>query len=214
LFAPFNPGGTGRRFACLGGSLAGHLLLLGWFLQGPAPIFIAPASVMQGEGGHSVARLYFGGATGVTQEGPAPSLVLPKPPKKRGLHAMQPPPHKKNLGKEITEQARTDEKLGGSPFGSLSYGPLFGPEIRPALPQTSPDPVVGADLLNGMVGDEIVEITIDVDGTIIAMKILQSMGPAVDQRVLAALEQWHFSPASRNGVPIPSKQDVHYHFPR
>ena len=44
--------------------------------------------------------------------------------------------------------------------------------------------------------------------------VLQSLGPAVDERVLAALEKWHFTPASKNGVPIPSKQDVYYHFPR
>ena len=38
--------------------------------------------------------------------------------------------------------------------------------------------------------------------------------PAVDAKVLAALEKWQFTPASKNGVPIPSKQDVYYHFPR
>jgi hypothetical protein len=44
--------------------------------------------------------------------------------------------------------------------------------------------------------------------------VIQSLGPAVDQKVLAALENWRFTPASKNGVPIPSKQDVYYHFPR
>ena len=38
--------------------------------------------------------------------------------------------------------------------------------------------------------------------------VLQSLGPAIDQKVLAALENWRFTPASKNGVPIPSKQDV------
>jgi hypothetical protein len=44
--------------------------------------------------------------------------------------------------------------------------------------------------------------------------VLQSLGPTVDQKVLAALENWRFTPASKNGVPISSKQDVYYHFPR
>ena len=39
-----------------------------------------------------------------------------------------------------------------------------------------------------------------------------SLGPALDGKVLAALENWHFHPATRDGVPIPSKQDVVYHF--
>jgi hypothetical protein len=38
------------------------------------------------------------------------------------------------------------------------------------------------------------------------------MSAAIDQKVLLALESWHFHPATRDGIPIPSKQDVHYHF--
>jgi hypothetical protein len=41
---------------------------------------------------------------------------------------------------------------------------------------------------------------------------VQSLGPAIDEKVLAALENWHFHPATRDGVPTPSKQDVVYHF--
>jgi hypothetical protein len=42
--------------------------------------------------------------------------------------------------------------------------------------------------------------------------VVQSLGPAIDAKVLAALENWRFRPATRDGVPIPSKQDVVYHF--
>jgi len=42
--------------------------------------------------------------------------------------------------------------------------------------------------------------------------VVQSLGPAIDGKVLAALENWHFHPATRDGVPIASKQDVVYHF--
>jgi hypothetical protein len=41
---------------------------------------------------------------------------------------------------------------------------------------------------------------------------VQSLGPAIDAKVMAALENWRFRPATRDGVPIPSKQDVVYHF--
>ena len=44
--------------------------------------------------------------------------------------------------------------------------------------------------------------------------MIQSLAPAVDSKVLAALENWRFRPATRNGAPIASKQDVYYHFPR
>jgi TonB family protein len=78
----------------------------------------------------------------------------------------------------------------------------------------SPDPAIGLDLLEGMTGDVVVEITIDEQGNVVEAKVLQGLAPLVDQRVLAAVEKWHFAPATRNGAPIPSKQDVHYHLPR
>ena len=68
------------------------------------------------------------------------------------------------------------------------------------------------DLAGHGEGSVVVEITIDDKGNIVQKTILQSLGPLVDAKVLAALENWHFSPATRNGVAIPSKQDVYYHF--
>jgi TonB family protein len=73
--------------------------------------------------------------------------------------------------------------------------------------------VFGSDVAS-IEGDVIVEVTIDDQGIIVQKVVLHSLGPAIDDSVLAALEKWHFTPASKNGVPIPSKQDVYYHFPR
>lgn len=117
-------------------------------------------------------------------------------------------------GNEIRASLQPNDRSAGSLFGSLAYGTLTGPEIRPALPVMSPDPVFGSDLSTSVAGDVIVEITINAQGEIIQTIVIQSLGPAIDQRVLAALRDWHFTPASRNGTPIASKQDVHYHFPR
>ena len=212
MFAEVHPVVSKRRAGCLATSLALHIVLLGWLLHNPTPIFVAPEAVTRGDGGSSVTRIYFGGSTGVRQEHSTSHLTLPaKPEKGRRLAALPP---KSNAGNVTTASARSDDAPGGSPYGSLSYGAIFGLEVRPALPVVSIDPVVESDLLNGTVGDVIVEITIDRDGNITGMKVLQSMGPAVDQQVLSALQKWHFAPATRNGTPIPSKQDVHYHFPR
>lgn len=60
----------------------------------------------------------------------------------------------------------------------------------------------------------IVEITIDEKGNIVEKTVVRSLVPAVNLKVLAALENWRFRPATRDGVPIPSKQDVYYHFPQ
>lgn len=194
-------------------SLAFHLCFLAWLVHSPAPIFVAPSAVTRGYGGTIVTRLYFGGRYGITQDRVAP-LEPPHSAANRRLHRLPALPAKKQAGNETTAALRADEGPAGSPYGSISYGSVLGLEVRPALPIVYPDPVIGSDVLSGLVADEIVEVTIDEQGNIIATRILQSLGPQVDQQVLAALGQWHFSPATKNGVPIPSKQDVHYHFPR
>ena len=63
-------------------------------------------------------------------------------------------------------------------------------------------------------GSSAVEVTIDEQGKITELKLVQSLSQPIDQLVLAAVSKWQFLPATRNGTPIPSKQDVYYHFPR
>ena len=212
MFKQLHPEIPKRQVTSLGVSLAVHFLFLGWILHSPAPIFVAPSSIVRGQSGSYLTRIYFGGDSGVSQEKPKPSLTWQRPPKKATAHSLEPPLAKLEMGNE-TASNRPSGPAAGSLYGSLSYGTLTGPEIRPALPIVSPDPVFGSDAA-GIEGDVIIEITIDETGTIVQKLVIHSLGPAVDERVLAALEKWHFAPASKNGVPIPSKQDVYYHFPR
>jgi TonB family protein len=213
MFPQLHPAIPKRQAASLGVSLALHLLFLGWLLHSPAPIFVAPSSVAKGESGGSVTPIYFGRESGVPQEQPTQHLTWQPPAKTARAHRLEPPAAKRQAGNEIAS-IQTSGPAAGSLYGSLSYGTLTGPEIRPALPIVSPDPVFGSDLDGSTAGDVIVEVTIDEAGTIVQKIVLQSLGPAIDQKVLAALENWRFTPASKNGVPIPSKQDVYYHFPR
>ena len=114
---------------------------------------------------------------------------------------------------EIASAAANPAPSAGSAYGSLSDGASAGHEIRAALPSVTFEPLVSADDLRGVVeGNVVVEITIDEAGNIMSKAIVQSLGPAIDAKVLAALENWRFRPATRDGVPIPSKQDVVYHF--
>jgi TonB family protein len=212
MFTPLYSGTSKRQSALLSVSLVLHFTFLGWLLHSPAPIFVAPSSVVRGQSGSSVTRIYFGGDSGVSQAQPKPRLTWQHPRRDAIAHRLEPPPAKFELGNE-TASIRPDGPAAGSAYGSLSYGTLTGPEIRPALPIVSPDPVFGSDIA-GIEGDVIVEVTIDEQGTIVQKVVLHSLGPAVDNRVLAALEKWQFTPASKNGIPIPSKQDVYYHFPR
>jgi TonB-like protein len=44
--------------------------------------------------------------------------------------------------------------------------------------------------------------------------MIHSLDPTLDETVLAAVVQWRFHPATKDGVPIASRHDVYYHFPR
>lgn len=120
-------------------------------------------------------------------------------------------------GAEDSSKTTTLSKLGhgapaGASYGTLANGPLFGDEIRPALPVVTSDPVVYPWQLPAVAGNEVIEITIDERGEIVKKIVLQSLGPEIDSRCLAALENWHFHPATQNGIAIPSKQDAIFPF--
>jgi len=120
-------------------------------------------------------------------------------------------------GAEDSSKTTTLSKLGhgalaGLPYGTLGNGPLYGDEIRPALPIATSDPVVYPWQLPPAPGNEVIEITIDERGEIVRKVVLQSLGPEIDNKCLAALENWHFHPATQNGTAISSKQDAIFPF--
>ncbi len=215
MFTQLNPAIVGRRTTILGSSVAAHLLLLAWVLHSPAPIFVSPSSIMQGEHGAGLQYLYFPGRPEVSEQPPKQAhLTWRQTPKNAKKPRQQPPVSKVESDTEITAALEPNERPAGSPYGSLYYGKATGPEVRPALPIVARDPAIGSDLTREITGDVVVEVTIDEQGKIIELKLIQSLSQPIDQLVLAAVSQWQFLPATRNGTPIASKQDVYYHFPR
>ncbi len=204
-------------------SLAIHVLLVAALLRGRSPVFVAPSSVLGGANGTAITHLYW--ATGSDTEANSTTQPLgehstsgkrliwtrsQKPQRALKLNTAKPESTDKA---EMASAAVNPAPSAGSAYGSLSDGSTAGHEIRAALPAVTSEPLVSADDLRGGVeGNVVVEITIDEAGNIVGKAIVQSLGPAIDAKVLAALENWRFRPATRDGVPIPSKQDVVYHF--
>jgi TonB family protein len=180
------------------------------------PLFVQPALVAQGDRGTSRATLVY-----VPNVVAAQTRDLPKPHKALLNLAVRQPTHPKTQPDANPVQAERvppaqpqTASLAGSPFGSDLNGPLNGDEIRPALPLVFNDPhVARSEIPAGVQGDVIVEITIDAEGKVVEEKLVKSFGYGIDEKVITALQAWRFRPATRNGVAIPSKHDVHYHFP-
>jgi TonB family protein len=229
MFEQLKPGTLTQR-RLLAGSLALHGLLLAWLLHSPEPQLLMPSSVAIGHNGRVVAKLYFptpspdDSDTSSSKDarevyrrqrlGHQKLILRPNP-----LQAKSPmaPTQLARSGAEDNAAAATLPKLGhgataGLPYGSVPGGPVYGDEIRPALPITTSDPVVYPWQRPLSEGKVVIEIVIDERGEIIRKTVLQSLGPMLDNQCLAALENWHFQPAMHNGTPIASKQDAIFPF--
>ena len=230
MFAQLNFVTATSQRKALAVSLGLHGLLLGWLLHTPDPQLINPTSIALGRNGRVLTQIYWptqspddstttssDRATEVYRHQRLGHEKLtwkrtPQPAKLSPPKAVLPP-----SGVQDNAQTATLSRLGhgaaaGLPYGTLPGGPVFGDEIRPALPVTTSDPVAYPWELPDSEGRVVVEITIDERGDIVRKTVLESMGPKLDQKVLAALESWHFQPAMQNGVAIASKQDAIFHF--
>jgi hypothetical protein len=229
MFTQMNPA-TGRRQRwLLAGSVGAHVVVLALMLRSPVPLLLQPTSVALGENGTSVTRLYwssnspdaskFSSSDKATQhyrhERLGHEKLMYKTPAELAKVAPQNPLSRADA--EDKANAQTLSALGhgaqaGAKYGTLAGGPFYGDEVRPALPVTTSDPVVYPWQLPNSPGNEVIEITIDEQGDIVDKKVLASLGPDIDTKCLAALENWRFHPATRNGSPIPSKQDAIFPF--
>jgi TonB family protein len=205
------------RIAPLCASAVLHLGLLAWLLHKPAPRFVSPSSIAAGAGGSSLVYLFHPDPAGAAQvNARSPQRVIwrrEKPRKSRSRRSKQPPESRVETDEVANENSATAAPPVGSRFGSVPGSVYTGHEVRPALRVSGSEPAIGQDDLRGAEGNVIVELTIDEHGAIISKAVIQSLAPSVDNKVLAALEDWHFIPATEDGVPIPSKEDVYYHFP-
>jgi TonB family protein len=193
-------------------SLALHIAFVGWLCRQPEPLLIQRAAVMAGENGSSLGIVYLPTDSSlrfaVNEESRRLSYTAARKRLRKPRHTA---PHQTD---EHPTEAKVQAPSMGSRNGDSAVGSLTGWGARPALPVSFPDPHVHAsELPPGVVGDVIVEVTIDAAGNITSKKVLQSIGYGVDEKVLAVLENWRFHPATINGLPVASRQDVHFHFP-
>jgi len=213
----FNPSsqaeiGAGLPRRALTLSFALHAALVGYFCWQPEPPLINRMPVMTGENGSSIGLVYLPTDSSlrkpVNEESRSLKLAAAR---RRVLKPRHTAPHQTD---EHPTEAKLQAPAMGSPSGDSQAGRLNGYDAFPALPLKFPDPHVSAsELPPGVTGDVVVEVTIDVAGNVVSKKVLQSIGYGIDEKVLAVLENWRFRPARVNGMPVASRQDVHFHFP-
>ncbi len=122
---------------------------------------------------------------------PKPKIVPPKEPPKLVMKEPEPPP----------------PTSGGDPTGESDVSVAtadFFPEPRPDL----------SALPHGTRGDVVIDIVIDEEGKVIDTQVDQGLGHGLDEAVMAIVQTWTFTPATRAGKPVASKQQLLFHFER
>lgn len=195
------------------GSLLAHGVVVWMLCLRPAPIFVRPSLIAHGQHGES-SVLYF------TAPGNQQTLVAErsKPATARIYLPVKP---RTTFNAKITNQKDVPAQnilpvssvTAGSPSSSDLYGATTGPDVRPAIETTLIDPPISkTEIPAGIEGDVIVEITIDEHGYVTDARLLKGLGDSIDEKILATVRNWHYRPATRDGIPIPSKYDARWHF--
>lgn len=97
-----------------------------------------------------------------------------------------------------------------SSSGSDSYG---SGAIQIALTTYSPSPAPDLSALpRGVQGDVVVDVTIDPTGKVADLAVLHTLGYGIESSVIGTLKTWTFRPATKDGSPIASVQELHFHF--
>jgi protein TonB len=71
-----------------------------------------------------------------------------------------------------------------------------------------------SQLPHGTRGDVVLDVEIDETGRICQLKLARGLGHGVDESVIATVQQWSFHPATRNGKPVASEQELLFHYER
>ena len=201
-----------QRNLWMAGSAIAHGVLLVVLCWRPEAVFVKPRLLAKGQNGTATqASMPLYVPQNLAVSAPHDSLLsVPGPtrPERTRKSALR---RRTNV---LEHKQPADNREAGSALGSSSGGFEEGDEIKQGFAIAFAPPHVSRwELPGGREADVIVELSIDELGNVVEEKLLQGIGSGIDEKVLAAVRDWHFRPATRNGVAIPFKYDARFHFP-
>lgn len=218
MFTGLLPTNSGfHRHRAIEVSVGAHLALLAVIaFHNLKVVDLSPAWLAYGDGAHTYQLIYL--PPGNDNTPPDAKLIFPpresKPRPRPQSLSPKPAPEPKQVDAIADAQAGDHNSHAGSPLGTMIDGPITGHEVHVAYPTVFPNPPVDrAELPHDLVGDVVIEVTIDSQGNVVETKIVQSIGHGIDEKIEATLRRWHYQPATLDGTPVPSRHDVHFHFP-
>jgi protein TonB len=115
--------------------------------------------------------------------------------------------------KETTSSPNTSAPASRQPDSTAGADSLGSGNINIALVSYFPTPKPDLSTLpRGTKGDVILDIVIDTTGKIADIKMTSGLGHGIDESVIATIQQWTFHPATKDGQPVASEQELHFHY--
>jgi protein TonB len=109
---------------------------------------------------------------------------------------------------EVATAQSSERGTGAADESGLGNG-----NITIALEKYFPYPKPSlSSLPHGTVGDVILHAVIDEHGRVAELTVLQGLSPEIDKEVMETVNRWVYTPATRNGVPVPSVEELHFHY--
>ena len=184
-----------------------HLLVLGVLIHQRAA-FIAPIRLPGNEHGTNLMVTYLPGRAPVQASTPntktepkeaATNTPLPTPPTPK----LKADPASPNTNSPAT--SNPDSTTGADSLGSGNINIALASYFPPPKPDLSTLP-------RGTKGDVILDVVIDSAGKIADIKMTSGLGHGIDENVIATVQQWTFHPATKDGQPVASEQELHFHY--
>jgi TonB family protein len=220
VFTGLQPTSSGfRRHAVVAGSVTAHLIALAIIVfHAPKVIEVSPAWLAHGDSDHTYRLTYLPPANGNDAPPRCGPAAVSAACQQAAPAATSEVPAREAFTGTSTAVADADPgdhiSRAGSPLGTMIDGPITGHEVHVAYPTIYPDPPVDrSELPRDLVGDVVIEVTIDSAGNVVDTKIVQAIGHGIDEKIESTLRRWHYQPATLDGTPVASRHDVHFHFP-
>jgi periplasmic protein TonB len=189
------------------GSVTVHLLVLTALIHHSKP-WIAPIRLPGTEHGSNLILAYLPGRAPAQSTTATPKTT---PQLAESKSPLPTPPKAKT--KPTTASPNTNSPVSAQPDSTAGADALGSGNIDIALASFFPTPKPDlSSLPHGTKGDVILDIVIDATGKISDLKITSGLGHGIDETVIATVQQWTFHPATRNGEPVASEQELHFHY--
>jgi len=211
-----------RRFAGNAGiSMALHAVLLALVVgvvHRPLRVYNLPGTAS----GTHIDVVYLPGSAPVptpsakTKAAVRPPTVAALPQRRSLLPPIEPPPialppqPQPAVASPAPDPDPPPTPAAGALAGSDSFG---AGDVQIAFTTYSPSPQPDLSRLpRGAQGDVVLDVTIDSKGKIADLEVLRSLGYGIESSVVSTVRTWTFRPATKDGVPIASVQELHFHY--